>query len=332
MRPWLQIDGSVDYADDLEALESPEKVDGQADWFGLADTYFASLVLVGEADAPGDGYLTYSRRLSADGAALHGVQYTQDLRLAPGATQSETFRVYLGPKSMEQLEAYDPRLGGAIDLGVLSFFAVVLMHMLKAVHAVVGDWALAIIGLTFLIKAAFFPLTQQSFRSQRAMQVIQPEMKKIQEEYKDNPEELQRRMVELFREAGVNPASGCIPMIVQMPVWFALYSVLLSAVELYHAKFLYLEDLTQPDPYLALPTLVMGLMFLQQRMMPTANMDPAQARLMKLMPLIFGFLFFMFPAGLALYVFVNMLLSIVQQWYIKRTFNSAEPAGAATGA
>jgi YidC/Oxa1 family membrane protein insertase len=266
-----------------------------------------------------------------DGDFIHGLHYSVQDGLAAGESVSETFRIYLGPKDMSALEAFDSRLSSAIDLGFLAVFAVFLLQMLKIVHMVVGDWALAIIGLTFLIKAAFFPLTQQSYRSQQAMQLVQPEIKKIQEEYRDQPEELQRRTIALFKERGVNPISGCLPMMVQMPVWFALYSVLLSAVELYHTKFLYLEDLTQPDPYLALPTLVMGMMFLQQRMMPTGNMDPAQARMMKLMPLVFGLLFFMFPAGLALYVLVNMLLSIFQQWYIKRTFKSPETAPAAQG-
>ncbi|HHO50733.1 MAG TPA: membrane protein insertase YidC, partial [Deltaproteobacteria bacterium] len=160
-------------------------------------------------------------------------------------------------------------------------------------------------------------------------QQIQPELNRIREELKDNPQEMNRRVFEVMQENNVNPAAGCLPMFVQMPVWIALYNVLLTSVDLYHTEFLYLKDLTQPDPYLVLPITIMVLMFVQQRFTTPTNMDPAQQQVMRLMPLFFGLLFFAFPSGLAVYVFVNMVLSNLQQWLIKRSMGSTGPSNPA---
>ena len=167
------------------------------------------------------------------------------------------------------------------------------------------------------------------FQNQR-MAALQPQLKELREKYKDNQEELNQRTMALFRDNKVNPVGGCLPMIIQMPIWISLYRVLLTSVDLYHTEFLYLKDLSVADPYAILPLIVIGLMFAQQQFMPTGNMDPAQARIMKLMPLVFGILFFSFPSGLVLYIFVNMLLTILQQWYIKRRFKTVNPASSAT--
>lgn len=331
MRPRAEVDGSVEGVDDLEELTGPTKYAGAVGWFGLTDSYFATVLLPVGNTASARAEIEHGERVTNTGEALHGTSYRLTTPLAPGATQVAEFQLYSGIKEMPALQAFDERLASTVELGFFALFAGPLIYLLRLVHSVTQDWALAIIGLTVLLKAAFFRLTQRSFESQQAMQKIQPELKRIQEQYKDQPEELQRRMVELFRVNGVNPASGCLPMLVQMPVWFALYTALLSSVELYHTEFLYLRDLTEPDPYMVLPLMVVGLMVLQQRMMPTGNLDPAQEQMMKLMPLIFGFLFFLFPSGLALYVLVNMLLSIVQQWYIKRTFKGTDPTPVAAG-
>ena len=179
-----------------------------------------------------------------------------------------------------------------------------------------------------MIKLVFFPLTQMSFKSSQRMQALQPQIKELRETLKDQPEELNRRTMELFRENKVNPLGGCLPMVIQMPIWFALYQMLLYSVELYHTEFLYLKDLSTADPYCILPLIVVGLMLVQQRFMPTGNMDPNQARMMKLMPLVFGVLFFTFPSGLVLYIFCNMCLTILQQWVIKRRFGKMAPPAA----
>jgi YidC/Oxa1 family membrane protein insertase len=239
--------------------------------------------------------------------------------------------MYLGSKRIDDLSAVDERLSGLVQLGFFSFFAMPLLHLLSFIHSYVGDWALSIVGLTFLVKTVFFPLSQQSFVSSQKMQAVQPELNAIREKNKDNPEELNRQTMLLFRERGVNPMAGCLPMLVQTPVWIALYSVLQTSVELYHASFLYIRDLTAPDPYMVLPLLVTGLMAGQQRMMPTGNMDAQTAMMMKWMPVVFGVIFFSLPAGLLLYIFVNTTLSIAQQWYIKATYQPETTTVALSG-
>ena len=157
------------------------------------------------------------------------------------------------------------------------------------------------------------------------MKAIQPQLNEIREKYKDDQQKQQQETMALFKEHKVNPLGGCLPMLIQMPVWFALYSVLLYSADLYHTEFLYLKDLSAPDPYCVLPVLVIVVMMLQQRFTPTGNMDPAQARMIKMMPLFFGIFWFMFPSGLVVYVFINTLVSILQQWWIRRSFRSSQP-------
>ena len=317
-RPWASADESVESLDDVDGYEGPVPLEGTPEWFGFADNYFA---LVFAPQEPVDGRVVFNSTGSLE-APLFGGQYIVDRALPPGSTYTATFRGYAGTKDSEAMSAVDPRLATVVQLGWFSFFAEILLSGLRFFYGVFGNWGLAIIGLTVLIKAVFFPLTQMSFKSTQAMQAVQPELNRIREEHKDSPEKLNQEMMSLFKDNGVNPLGGCLPMLIQMPVWFALYSALLSSVELYHTEFWYIRDLSAPDPYGFMPIVVMGLMIVQQQFMPTGNMDPTQARVMKLMPLIFGFFFFSFPAGLVLYIFMNMLLSIAQQWYIKRTFKT----------
>ena len=328
VRPRWMVDGSVDYRQALEPMEAPEIVDGAVSWFGLADSYFGLYAVPQD----GVGSVAYSHVPHPLGELAYGVHYVRNDGLAPGGAVSEMFTVYTGPKLSTTLAAVDPDLEEAVELGYLSMLAWPLLWFLRLIHSVIGNWGLSIITLTLVVKAFFFPLTQRSFQSSQAMQAIQPLMQEIRETYKDNPEEMNRRTMQLFQEHGVNPLGGCLPMLVQMPVWIALYSVLLSAVELYHVEFLWMKDLSVSDPVMILPAVVVGLMVLQQQFVPTGNMDPAQARMMKLMPLLFGFFFFTFPGGLVVYIFVNMVLSILQQWYIRRTFKSGSTEAATPGA
>lgn len=261
--------------------------------------------------------------------SLAGAHVAFTPTLATGQAHAASFRVYAGPLDADALEAIDPSLGDAIDLGFFAFFGYPLLWLLRFYQSYVINWGVAIILLTLTVKLAFFRMTQNSYRSMQRMQQIQPEMTRIREENADNPQELNRLTMELMAREKVNPLAGCLPMLAQMPVWFALYQVLLTSVELYHTEFLYLRDLSAPDPYCILPLLVVVLMVAQQRFTNTANMDPAQARMMKFMPLLFGLFFFTFPSGLALYMFVNMSLSILQQWWIKRSLGDASAAAAA---
>jgi len=182
----------------------------------------------------------------------------------------------------------------------------------------VVNWGVAIILLTVVVKIILFPLMQKQFVSSKRMQALQPELKELKERYKDNREMQTQMTMKLFREHQVNPMGGCLPMLIQMPVWFALYNVMLFSVEIYNTSFLYLQDLTQIDPYGFLPLLVSILMFFQQKMMPMGNMDPMQQKMMRLMPVMFGVFMFSFPSGLVLYFSVNNTLTILQQWFIYR--------------
>jgi YidC/Oxa1 family membrane protein insertase len=201
----------------------------------------------------------------------------------------------------------------------------------------VVNWGAAIILLTLFVKICFFPLTQKAFISSRKMQAVQPKMKAMQEKYKDNKEVLQQEMMKFYKSEGVNPLGGCLPTLIQMPVWFALYTVFLNSFDLYDSSFLYLKDLTAADPYAILPVLYMGLMFLNTKLMPMPDMSTMdekakemaqmQRKMFKIMPLAFGIFMFNFPSGLVVYFCVNISLSILQLWMINRKFETAQ-AGA----
>jgi len=313
-----------------EGDEPMVAVEGPVDWFGVADRYYGFLVL-NQTDG-GVGHFSMLEPADSDDdpdGPVAGAHIAWSPTLGPGQSHTSQLVAYVGPLDADRLVAVDDTLGEAIDLGFFAFFGYPLLWLLRVYQGFVGNWGVAIILLTVTVKALFFPMTQASFRSMQKMQQIQPEMNRIREEYADNPQEMNRLTMELMAREKVNPLSGCLPMVAQMPVWFALYQVLLTSVDLYHTDFLYLRDLSAPDPYCVLPLAVMAMMLLQQRFTNTANMDPAQARMMRFMPLLFGAFFFTFPSGLAVYVFVNMLLSIAQQWWIKRSLGEAPAAAPA---
>ena len=239
---------------------------------------------------------------------------------------------FIGPKDIDALEGVGHDLSRAVNLGYFGFIAVPLLHELSFSHTLTHNYGLDIILLTIIIKVLFIPLTQRSFRSMREMQKLQPQMAKIRERFKDNSEQMNKEIMELYRRHKVNPLGGCLPMVLQIPVFIGLYSALGSAVELRHAPFfLWINDLSAPDrlgalqlpfvqhPGLPVLTLLMGVsMFVQQWMTPSAA-DPAQQRAMMIMPLVFTFMFVNFPSGLALYWLLNNLLTIAQQYYMNRS-------------
>jgi YidC/Oxa1 family membrane protein insertase len=251
--------------------------------------------------------------------------------LAPGVAEHH-FDVYIGPKDVDALEGVGHGLARAVNLGWFDFIALPLLHLLRFLDGFTGNYGVAIILLTVGIKVLFIPLTQRSFRSMREMQKLQPQMAKIREKFKDNSEQMNKEIMELYRRHKVNPLGGCLPMVLQIPVFIGLYQALLNSVELRHAPFmLWINDLSAPDrlgslqlPFVQHPgipvlTLLMGAsMFVQQWMTPSAG-DPTQQRAMMIMPLMFTFMFVNFPSGLALYWLVNNLLTIAQQYYMNRT-------------
>lgn len=296
---------------------------GQVTWTALADTYFAAVLMPREP--AGDAVI--AQRLEGDALTI-GLRTP----LNPDRT-TQTVRVYVGPKSQPLLEAADPSLGKLIDLGFFSPLARPMLQFLRLLDGLVHNYGVTIILATILIKIAFWPLTQTSYRSMKAMQKLQPKMKELQVVYKDDRQALNRATMQLYREHKVNPMGGCLPMVLQIPVFFAFYNALLYSIELRHAPFICwgpevwwigrgICDLSVHDPSYVTPVLMGVTMFVQQKMTPVTG-DPTQAKVMQFMPLIFLMFFLNAPAGLVLYWLMNNVLSIAQQYLVNR---GAEPA------
>lgn len=248
--------------------------------------------------------------------------------LAPGATTKVTVPLYAGPQEQRRLEAVAPGFDYVVDYGWLSIIAWPLFWLLEKFHALTGNWGVAIILLTVLIKLVFFPLSAASYKSMAKMKLITPRLQRLREMYEHDRQKMNQAMMELYRTEKINPLGGCFPILVQIPVFISLYWVLLAAIELRHSPFvLWIHDLSALDPYYVLPILMTITMFLQTRMNPTPP-DPVQAKVMQFMPFIFSIFFFFFPAGLVLYWLVNNILSIAQQWQIQRMFNRDKSAHA----
>lgn len=246
--------------------------------------------------------------------------------VAPGETAEVGARAYVGPKIIDRLENVAPNLDRTVDFGFLFFISLPLFIVLKWFYGIVGNWGVSIILLTVLVKALFFHLSATSYRSMARMRAVAPQLTRLKELYGDDRQRMSQEMMALYKREKINPLGGCLPILVQMPVFISLYWVLFESVQLRHAPFmLWINDLSQMDPYFILPILMGASMFLQMHLNPTPP-DPMQAKIMKLMPLIFTVFFLWFPAGLVLYWLVNNILSISQQWYITRKIES-EMAG-----
>ena len=222
---------------------------------------------------------------------------------------------YFGPKLRPSLAAVSPYLDSAVNLGFFAIIARGLLKLLGFLHHLVGNWGLAIILLTLVVRTALFPITARSMKSMAAMQKLKPEIDALNEKYKDNQEQKGLATMELYRKHKINPVGGCLPQLAQLPVWWALYTTLQTSVELFHAPFmLWWKDLSAPDPFYVLP-LILGLtMFLQQKLMPASMPDPAQQKMMMyMMPIFMTGISLFLPAGLALYMLVNSVLAMAQQ-------------------
>ena len=238
--------------------------------------------------------------------------------IAPGESHTFSRTFFVGPKLQSQLEELNPKLKLTVDYGFLSILSQPMFWLLSWVYGFVGNWGWAIIIVTFIIKLAFYKLTETSGRSMAKMRNLQPRMKALQERYKDDRQALSQQMMELYKREKVNPAAGCLPILIQMPFFLAFYWVLVESVEMRQAPFmLWITDLSSRDPYFILPLIMGAAMFLQQRLNP-APTDPVQARVMQIMPIMFTGFFAFFPAGLVLYWVTNTILSIAQQWKINK--------------
>jgi YidC/Oxa1 family membrane protein insertase len=246
--------------------------------------------------------------------------------IAPGETGTISTPLYVGPQEADKLAKLAPGLELTIDYGWLTIIASPLFKVLSYIHNWVGNWGIAIILLTILIKLLFFPLSAASYKSMAKMKVLGPKLQKLKEQYGDDKQKMNQAMMELYKTEKVNPLGGCLPILIQIPVFISLYWVLLAAVELRHAPFFgWIQDLSAADPFYILPVLMGATMFLQTKLNPTPP-DPIQAKIMLYMPLVFSVMFLWFPAGLVLYWTVNNLLSIWQQWQINRMTELAAAA------
>lgn len=281
-------------------------------WSGFETKYFLSAVISPEPAV-------------IDTVTLHlGTESViNKFSLAPftlntGGEASCGFKLYFGPKDVSILEKSGYDLVKVVDFGFFKLLAKPLHLVLNFFYSYIGNYGIAIILLTIILKLIFWPLTQKSYVSMRAMQTLQPEMKKLRDKYSSDKETLNKKMMELYKEHRVNPLGGCLPMLVQIPVFFALYKVLLDTIELRHAPFAFwITDLSIKDPYYITPVVMGVTMFIQQKMSPS-TMDPIQAKMMMAMPVVFTFLFLNFPSGLVIYWLVNNLLTILQQYLIYR--------------
>lgn len=281
-------------------------------WVGLVQHYFVG------AWIPADNLqrVFYTKQLS-DNIYSIGSKSVLD-SVAPGVTETVTARLYAGPQTQSQLQSVAPGLEYTVDYGWLTVIASPLFWVLSAIEKLVHNWGVAIILLTILIKLAFYPLSAASYRSMAQMRELAPRLQRMKEQYGDDRQKLQQAMMELYKTEKINPMGGCLPILVQIPVFIALYWVLLGSVEMRHAPFmLWIQDLSATDPYFVLPILMGATMIIQTRLNPTPP-DPVQAKIMMIMPIVFSVFFFFFPAGLVLYWLVNNILSIAQQWHINR--------------
>ena len=291
-------------------------------WVGMVEHYFVDAWLP-KAGMPRDYYMT---KATGD-AYLSGLK-TPVGDIAPGATAKVTVPLYMGPQEQDVLKAAAPGLDRVVDYGMFSVLAEPMFWLLKWFHNLVGNWGWAIILLTILIKAVFYPLNAAAGRSMGKMKLVAPKLKEIQTRYADDRAKLNTEMMALYKKEKINPLGGCLPVLVQIPVFISLYWVLSAAVELRHAPWIgWIKDLSAADPYYVLPVLYAITAFAQSKLQPAApGMDPMQQKILQYMPVAFAVMFIFFPAGLVLYWTVSNLLQIAQQWNINKMLEREQAA------
>lgn len=299
--------------DDLMS-DGPFTMTAEGGWVAMIEHHFLS------AFVPATGERRYRVAVRDDVATASAIGSAETI--APGEGRTFETTLFVGPKLQRQLEQVTPTLKLTVDYGWLTIISEPLFWLLSKIHGVVGNWGVAIIIVTILIKLVFYKLTETSGRSMAKMREIQPRMKALQERYKDDRQQLSQAMMELYKREKVNPAAGCLPILVQMPFFLAFYWVLLESVEMRQAPFaLWITDLSSRDPYFILPLIMGAAMFFQQKLNP-APADPVQAKVMQIMPIVFTGFFAFFPSGLVLYWVTNTILSIAQQWRINKVVHA----------
>ncbi len=293
-------------------------------WIGIIQPYFAATWIL----PPDLSREFYTKKIAEN---IYSVGVLTKLKDIPGGQNSIfSTTLFAGPQAKEELNKAAPGMNYVVDYGILHFIAAPLFSVLIGIHKMVGNWGISIILLTFLIKLLFYPLSAASYKSMGQMRELAPRLQSMKEKFGDDKQKMQQAMMELYKTEKINPLGGCLPILVQIPVFIALYWVLLGSVELRGTPFMWLPDLSKPDmlfgklwflPLGPLPVLMAASMFLQTKLNPKPT-DPLQARLMIMMPIIFSFFFFFFPSGLVLYWLVNNILSIAQQWHVNKKIHA----------
>ena len=306
--------------DDMDSTVINQEIKGG--WAAMIQHYF----LAAWVPAQDQTNQFYSKALGNDRYVLGLV--TPVTAVAPGSSTSFNSQLYVGPKLQDRIEDVAPNLELTVDYGMLTFIAKPLFWVLEWLNDWLHNWGWAIVVLTLLIKLAFYKLSEASYRSMAKMRKFAPKLQQLKERYGDDRQRMSQAMMEIYKKEKINPLGGCLPMLVQIPVFIALYWVLLESVELRQAPFiLWLNDLSTKDPYYVLP-LIMGVtMFFQQKLNPPPP-DPLQAKILMALPFVFTLFFAFFPSGLVLYWVVNNILSIAQQWYITHRIDKADTAKA----
>ena len=316
-------DATFEKAAGVEDYKDGKKFKSDNGWIGIIQRYFAASWIL-----PIDSPREFFGKKKPNGHYSVGVK--AKLLIPAGQTVSYSASLFAGPQAKEALNLAAPGMDRAVDYGILHFIASPLFSVLTGIYKMVSNWGISIILLTVLIKLVFYPLSAASYRSMGQMRELAPRLQSMKEKFGDDKQKMQQAMMELYKTEKINPLGGCLPILVQIPVFIALYWVLLGSVELRGADFMWLSDLSKPDTLFGslwaagigpLPILMAASMFLQTKLNPKP-VDPMQARLMIMMPIIFSFFFFFFPAGLVLYWLVNNVLSIAQQWYINKKIHA----------
>ncbi len=304
--------------DDME--EQPLRMESTGGWVAMLQHYFLSAIVA----EPEEKVLFYTLANIRQYPKTYTVgMKTAAMSIEPGQTATFSSELFVGPKLVQRLEEIAPGLELTVDYGVLTFLSKPMAWYLTWLKNLVGNWGLAIILLTLTVKLLFFKLSETSYKSMARMRKLTPRLKALKERYGDDRQRMNQAMMDLYKEEKVNPMGGCLPMVVQIPIFIALYWSLLENVELRQATFLWIKDLSAMDPYYILPILMGASMLIQQKLNP-APTDPMQAKVMMVLPLVFSVFFAFFPAGLVLYWVVNNVLSIAQQWIITRRIESGE--------
>ena len=317
------------FADYLE--DGPLDKQATGGWIAMLQHHFFAAWIPGAGDAS-----TFSLA-SPRGAGGQQQALVRELgpgvEVAPGATASTSARLWVGPKLVKQIEAqHVPGLERAVDFSsysVMAWIAGLLFAVLSFLHGLFGNWGWAIIGLVLIIKALMYPLSAAQYKSAAKMRRFQPRIEQLKERYGDDKQKFQMAMMELYKKEKINPAGGCLPVLVQMPVFLALYWTLLESVELRQAPWIgWIHNLTAPDPYFILPAINIAVMWATQKLTPTPIADPMQRKMMQYMPVAMGVMFAFFPAGLVLYWVTNGSLGLLQQWWMTRIHGQPAPAKA----